>query len=355
LIRNDLDQDTMEEHIHSSALLVSVCPITYNHAKYFAQAIESVLAQQVDFEFEIIVGEDESSDGTREIALEFQRRFPDKIRVLLHSRKDVIYINGRATGRWNFVDTLSHARGKYIALLPCDDFWMDPSKLQKQVDVLEDHPEYSVCGHWIENVDENGEILDSVSTWGKACPEIFTVKRALTGTPLHPNSLLFRRFDLHAHPQYRLFLTLPAGDDPLMLMLLKQGNGYCIQKTMSAYRHHPGGTWSSKAKYYKDFEMMQFRIGALQLVSRRYVPDVLRIIYQSATRLFLDVGQEAIDTRSLLPFSGLLKLMRIQQTVPVYSMAPLFLLWCIFLPVNLMMRMGRMSKNKVRAMMGREL
>lgn len=331
--------------------MVSVCPITFNHAKYFSQAIESVLSQRVDFEFEIIIGEDESSDGTREIALEYQRKYPDIIKVLLHSRKDVIYVNGRATGRWNFVDTLSHARGKYIALLPCDDFWTDPLKLQKQVDVLEAHPEYSVCGHWLDNVDESGKSLGSGWT-GSSCPEIFSVKDALIGTPLHPNSLLFRRFDLASHPQYRLFLSLPAGDDPLMLMLLKQGNGYCIKEPMSAYRHHPGGIWSSKAQYHKDFEMMQFRIGALQLVSWRHLFDVLVLIYQSATRLLADVGREAMTTRSLSSFRGLLNLMRIQKTLPFYSIVPLFLLGCVFLPVNWLMRLGRKILKKVCVMIG---
>jgi glycosyltransferase involved in cell wall biosynthesis len=350
MIRKNLARDAMDEQTRGYTPLVSVCPITYNHAKHFSQAIESILSQKVDFEFEIIVGEDESTDGTRDIALEFQRKFPDKIKVLLHSRKDVIYVNGRATGRWNFVDTLSHARGKYIALLSCDDFWTDPHKLQKQVDVMEAHPEYSICGHWTVNVDENGDLLSSQPLTGKSCPEIFSIKHALNGTPLIPNSWLFRRFDLASHPQYALFLELPAGDDPLMLMLLGRGPGYCIRQDMSAYRIHSGGTWSTKARYHKDFEMLQFHIAAMQLTGWRYVPKALVTIFQSTFLLFADIRREALDTRSLLPLMGLLNLVRIQKTVPLYFLVPLFIMGCILLPLKLALRLGRMTVNRVRAM-----
>lgn len=348
-----MTRDIEAEPASGSTRLVSVCLITYNHAKYISQAVESVLAQQINFKMEIIIGEDESSDGTRKIALEYQRKFPDLVKVLLHSRKDVISINGRTTGRWNFSDTLSHATGKYIAFLEGDDCWIDPLKLQKQVDLMEAHPEYSVCGHWTVNVDENGEKMDSMRTLGMSCPETFTARYALTGTPVHPSSWLFRRFDLLAHSQYRLFLTLPAGDDPLMLMLLKQGNGYCIQENMSAYRHHPGGTWSSKAKYHKDFEMLQFRIGALHLVSWIYVPKVLKIIFHSASRLFVDVKREAIATRSLLPLRNLHKLIVLQQTVSFYILAPLFSAVFIFMPVRWVLLIPRRIMNKLRVVMGK--
>jgi glycosyltransferase involved in cell wall biosynthesis len=353
IIGTNLARDAMDEQTRGYTPLVSVCPITYNHAKHFSQAVESILSQQVDFEFEIIVGEDESSDGTREIALEYQRNFPDKIKVLLHSRKDVIYVNGRATGRWNFVDTLSQAHGKYIALLSCDDFWTDPHKLQKQVDVMEAHPEYSVCGHWTVNVDENGDLLSSQPLTGKSCPEIFSTEHALNGTPLIPNSWLFRRFDLASHPQYSLFLGLPAGDDPLMLMLLGRGLGYCIRQDMSAYRIHSGGTWSTKARYHKDFEMLQFHIAALQLAGWRCVPKTLVTIYQSVLLLFADIGREAIDTRSLFPFGELLRLLRIQKTMPFYFIVPLFLTGCILLPVKLALRLGRKIVSRLRILIGK--
>lgn len=311
----------MNNQVETSGPLVSVCPITYNHAKYFSQAIESVLSQKVNFEFEIIIGEDESSDGTREVALDYQRKYPGKIRVLLHNRRDVIYINGRATGRWNFVDTLSHARGKYIALLPCDDFWTDPNKLQKQVDVMEAHPEYSVCGHWVVDVDENGSELDSAKAMGKACPEIFTARQALEGTPLHPNSLLFRRFDLTSHPAYSLFLKLPAGDDPLMLMLLGRGNGYCFKEFMGVYRIHSGGAWTSKSEALKEFEMLTYYYSIPQLLGVENHADGLNeVVHQAEIRTVKSFLQSFMSGE----WKNLMKIVRESPLISRYQVIMMF-------------------------------
>jgi glycosyltransferase involved in cell wall biosynthesis len=96
---------------------VSVCLLTYNHAPYIRQALDSVLMQQADFAFEVCLGEDESSDGTREICIEYAERYPDLIRLFLRNRQDVVYIDGKPTGRFNFVQTLKACSGKYVALI----------------------------------------------------------------------------------------------------------------------------------------------------------------------------------------------------------------------------------------------
>jgi len=123
---------------------VSVVIVTYNHVKYIRNAIVGALMQKTNFEYEICIGEDESNDGTREICIEYANKYPDKIRLFLRSRKDVIYINGHPTGRLNFIETLKQTKGKYIAICDGDDYWIDPNKLQKQVDFLEENPEYGM-------------------------------------------------------------------------------------------------------------------------------------------------------------------------------------------------------------------
>jgi glycosyltransferase involved in cell wall biosynthesis len=115
--------------------LVSVEMITYNHAPFIAQAIEGVLQQKTTFPFELIIGEDCSTDGTRDIVFEYQKNHSDIIRVIT-SDKNV----GALT---NFMRTMNAGRGKYIAFCEGDDYWHHPEKLQKQVDYLEGHPE---CG-----------------------------------------------------------------------------------------------------------------------------------------------------------------------------------------------------------------
>ena len=116
--------------------LVSVCMITYNHEKYIAQAIDSILMQKINFELEIIIGEDFSKDRTREIVLDYKARYPNRIKLLLQEKN--------AGMMQNFIDTIKVCTGKYIALLEGDDYWTDPYKLQKQVDLLENNPDYSL-------------------------------------------------------------------------------------------------------------------------------------------------------------------------------------------------------------------
>jgi len=115
--------------------------ITYNHETYIREAIDSVLMQQVNFPYEIVIGEDHSTDATRTIVRDYQRRHPDKIRLRL-SREN-LYSRKLDPG------TATHCacRGKYIALLEGDDYWTDPLKLQKQVDFMEAHTTCTYCGH----------------------------------------------------------------------------------------------------------------------------------------------------------------------------------------------------------------
>lgn len=116
--------------------IVSVLMITYNHEKYIAQAIDSVLMQKINLDYEIVIGEDCSIDKTREIVLEYKSKYPDKIKLLLQE-KNVGMMQ-------NFIDTLKACTGKFIALLEGDDYWTDPYKLQKQVNFLESRPDYGL-------------------------------------------------------------------------------------------------------------------------------------------------------------------------------------------------------------------
>lgn len=128
-----------------SALLLSVCVQTYQHEPFIKRCLESILMQETNFLFEIIIGEDESSDGTSKICSAFANNYPDKIRLFLRSRKDVIYINEKPTGRFNFLQNMKAAKGKYIALIDGDDYWVDKNKLQEQLTFLENNPDFSLC------------------------------------------------------------------------------------------------------------------------------------------------------------------------------------------------------------------
>jgi len=127
-------QEISDPAVLSKIPLVSVKMITYNHEPYIARAIEGVIGQKTEFPFELVISEDCSNDGTREIVLEYQRKYPDIIRVLISDQNIGATKNTYRTDR--------ACRGKYIAYCEGDDYWHHPLKLQKQVDFLEANPDY---------------------------------------------------------------------------------------------------------------------------------------------------------------------------------------------------------------------
>src|SRR5690554_3094387 len=123
--------------------MVSICVQTYQHVDYIKACLDGILNQETNFSIEVLLGEDSSTDGTREICIEYAKKHPEKIRLFLHHRENNIFIEEKPSGRFNFMFNLLSARGKYIALCEGDDYWTDPLKLQKQVDFLEENKNYS--------------------------------------------------------------------------------------------------------------------------------------------------------------------------------------------------------------------
>ena len=122
--------------------VVSVHMITYNHEPYIREAIEGVMMQKTDFEFELVIGEDCSTDRTREICFEYQKKYPDRIRVLWGEHN--LYRHPHPAGG-NAERNLAHCRGEFIAICEGDDYWIDPLKLQKQVDVMRQNLSVGIC------------------------------------------------------------------------------------------------------------------------------------------------------------------------------------------------------------------
>jgi hypothetical protein len=116
--------------------LVSVCMITYNHAPFIARAIEDVLQQKTNFPFELVIGEDCSTDGTRDIVLQYEKQYPDVIRVIALA-KNIGLVK-------NLCQTEKACRGQYVAYCEGDDYWHNAQKLQQQVDFLERHSDYAM-------------------------------------------------------------------------------------------------------------------------------------------------------------------------------------------------------------------
>lgn len=213
-------------------IVVTVCMITYNHEKYIAQAIDSVLMQKTNFHYEIVIGEDYSTDKTREIVLEYKAKYPDKIKLLLQE------IN--VGMMQNFTDTLKACKGKYIALLEGDDYWTDPYKLQKQVDYLDSHPEYSFCFHnaYVHDEDINKDYLFN-NDKGAFFKKNLVTDRTVEGWELINKwvcptaSIVFRN---NYNLDYELFKKTKYGDIVLILFLAEHGKVFYFNQVSSGYR-----------------------------------------------------------------------------------------------------------------------
>ncbi|NJL77039.1 MAG: glycosyltransferase [Saprospiraceae bacterium] len=223
---------------------MSVCITTYQHKDFIAQCLEGVLMQRTTFGYEIIIGEDASTDGTREICLSYAARYPDKIKLILRNREDVIFIDGKPTGRYNFIENLKAAQGKYIALCEGDDYWIDTYKLQKQVDFLESNPSYAICSGNTEILLPNGEKkLKELPYWKDKYEGIDLVS---TYNFIPTPSVVFRKEHLDLNNIN--LLKVPFADLYVWLMLAERGSIKILEDTISCYRVHQGGLWSGRSQ-----------------------------------------------------------------------------------------------------------
>jgi glycosyltransferase involved in cell wall biosynthesis len=214
---------------------LSVPIITYNHERFIANALESVLMQHVDFSYEIVVGEDCSTDATREILLSYQKRFPDKIRLLLPEK------NLGMMG--NFIATLKACRGEYIALLEGDDYWTSSNKLQKQVAFLDAHPECSACFHNVLITHESTPEKDCFFHEAPLSHSYFHLKDIVSSHFIPTCSTVYRGGLFEKFPDW--YKDMPMGDWPLHILNAEHGSYAYLDEVMATYRVHGGGIWSS--------------------------------------------------------------------------------------------------------------
>jgi glycosyltransferase involved in cell wall biosynthesis len=225
-----------------NAPVVTVSLITYNHARFIEQAVESVLMQETHFPYELVIGEDESNDATREIVQRYAAAHPDLIRLHLHSRASNLSIRGKPTGRQNFVHNIRSARGKYIALLDGDDFWTSPHKLQRQVDYLEKNAGCAICFHRADVVDEEGQRIEAIGPAQVTQPTYSLADYLQHRFFPRTCTVMFRRGLFPDFPPW--YFTCPVGDFPLHVLNAHHGDFGFIDEAMGAYRIHAGGLWS---------------------------------------------------------------------------------------------------------------
>ena len=208
--------------------LLSVCLITYNHVKYIKQAVEGVLIQEVDFVIELIIADDFSTDGTRDILLEYKNKYPKLITLILQE-KNV----GPAR---NWIDLITSPKSKYIAYFEGDDYWTDPLKLKKQVTFLENNENFTLVFHNAFVKHENVEGKDH--SFCGSMQDTTTIKDVIKSWYIPSVSMVFRKDGILPLPLW--FETIYNGDYALHLMLATKGEIKYLNETMGVYRKNSG-------------------------------------------------------------------------------------------------------------------
>jgi len=214
--------------------LVSVAMITYNHEPYIRTAIEGIIAQKTDFSFELIIGEDCSTDNTRKIVLEYQKEYPIIIRVIISDNNVGMHKNCRRT--------IDACRGKYIAFCEGDDYWIEGHKLSKQVAILEKYADTSLCGAWTQ-VQSQQDIIGGRLIKPERYKDIYNLNDAMQQTLFHTSTMVIRKSVLRIPERARHVVYM---DRYVRVLCAVRGDIRCIPEVVSVYRLHNGGVSTSE-------------------------------------------------------------------------------------------------------------
>lgn len=248
---------------------VSVLMLAYNHEEFLAQALNSVLMQEVNFDYEIIIGEDCSSDSTRNILMDFLKKNPKKIKALFHDENIGMH--------HNFARTLAACSGEYIAILEADDYWTHHQKLQKQVDLMDSDNSISECFHKVTTIHHNSNNPPSIFP-SNLKRKTFEIKDVISEFFIPTLSVVFRRTSIPTLPES--FYEMSNPDWLIHIMCAQKGRIAFINEVMGTYRVHDGGIWSSN----KRSQILEKTIKSTWTVNRylnhQHTPLLIRRIMQ---------------------------------------------------------------------------
>ncbi len=235
-----------------SRIMATVIVIAYNHEKYIGTALDSIIKQKTDFDFEVIAHDDASTDNTANIIREYAEKYPEII-VPICERE-----NRMQKGELAHV-LYSDIRGKYFAILEGDDYWIDEEKLQKQVDFMEAHEDYSTCMHNVLRLNnETGEtsLQEFFAEDGTYSSE-GQIEAALSSSFQPINSCLFRSIYMKSIPEF--FFTEKVSDYIVRIHFANCGKSYAFKKPMSVYRISVHDSYMDKLRsdesFYNDYTL----------------------------------------------------------------------------------------------------
>ena len=281
--------------MNKNHFLVSICCNAYNHEKYIAQTLDSLLEQKTDFRFEIIVHDDVSSDDTANIIRRYAEKYPDIVKPIFESQNQ--YSKGVRITEEIF---LPLAVGKYVAFCEGDDFWNDPNKLQQQINILESDDSISMCCHANKRINsKNGKLINVLRSVTKKDGFIAYEDCLSESNFPHLTSMVIRREDYEKMPVF--FNKAPVGDYPLRAYALCLGKVYYIDKAMSTYRVMTASSWSKMYRYNADYryetnkKMDEFLVRYDEYTNHKYHNYIEDLICRKdfATALFTGHYEEA--------------------------------------------------------------
>lgn len=243
-MRFNLDTYEIEPYGHPQTPIfpkVSVCLITFNHVRFIKMCLESILSQKTEFPFEIIIGDDCSTDGTSDIISEYADKYPHQIKAFIHPQNLSKY---GSPGKLNYLHTYYASRGEYVVHVEGDDYLTDNLKLQKQIDFLDTHLNYSACFHnTLMKFEDNSGRKDYLINSSKDQKREITTLDLLaeqevwfmaTASVMYRKSIIGDRY-----PDW--FSESKSGDIPLYVLLSHYAPIAYIDEVMSTYRRHESG------------------------------------------------------------------------------------------------------------------
>lgn len=219
-------------------IMVTILTTAFNHEEFIAQAIEGVVSQKTNFRYQLVIHDDASTDKTAEIIRDYAKRYPDKIIAICQTENQY----SKGTDIYSFM--IPHVHGKYVALCEGDDFWCDENKLQRQVDFLESHPEYSACVHntWVEEYSTKERTLFLPHKIERDIP--FSEICMHGGGGYQSSSLLTKNENWFAYMPDWYFMGNGIEDYPYAIYLALQGPIHFFPEVMSVYRSFTPSSWS---------------------------------------------------------------------------------------------------------------
>jgi len=219
--------------VGKNEILVSAYLLTYNHEKYVAQALDSMLNQKTNFKYEILIGDDCSTDNTPSILKEYKKKYPDKIKLFLRDKN--------LGGTKNNSLLLKECTGRYIAPLEGDDYWLGDNRLQYLVDFLEENPEYVGVSHRRERRDIEGNLL-GYDPSNEVINKPFVVNNFLKGKRFSAAGVVYRNIYLNAGDKYDSIsqASRNLGDFQTCMFLLDIGPIYVTDRCFGVYRVRKG-------------------------------------------------------------------------------------------------------------------